>query len=133
MTTAHEQERIDPRDAALAAEIRADISRQRKKQAQIAVEIFGRPPQWLSRRLNGEVPLTPAEMLTLGDHLDVNVIKWLTAISPGPGTGTGSVTDEATSIGTGQYLLGNLAIVPDDIGTIKDISPRSGLLTLIAS
>lgn len=88
MTTAANSEGIDPRDLTIAAEIRAEIARQRLKMSKIAIENFGRPPQWLSRRLLGEVPLTPAEMLTLGDILCVDVVKWLIAAKGGPGGST---------------------------------------------
>src|SRR5664279_3644273 len=64
-------------DAAIAAEIRAEIGRQRSVQSVIALEAFGRPQQWLNRRLNGEVAFTAAEVLTIAEWLGVDAIDWI--------------------------------------------------------
>lgn len=114
MTTAPDYGGPDPRDVIIAAEIRAEIARQRIVQAKIAIEVFKRPPQWLSRRLSGEVPLTGSEILTLGDFLGVDVVTWLNATKRGP---------------TGEQVT--LACIPPMLELIRgngDTSPPTGSL-----
>jgi hypothetical protein len=78
---------VDPRDLAIAGEVRADIARLRLVQGRIAAEAFNKPQQWLNRRLNGEVAFTASELLTLGDYMDIDVVKWLSDSRGTPGTG----------------------------------------------
>ena len=90
MTAAHAHGGVDPLDAAIAAEIRADLARSFPKlnQGKIAAEAFGRGQQWLSRRLTAEVPFTPAELMRLGDYLGVDIVDWMNAAKHGPAPAT---------------------------------------------
>jgi transcriptional regulator with XRE-family HTH domain len=60
----------------VAAEVRAEMARQRKTQAHIA-QALGSSQAAVSRRLNGEVPFDVRELALIADSLDVPVETFL--------------------------------------------------------
>jgi len=85
---------IKARNARILAEARAEIARQRIQQSVIAEECFGKPQQWLGRRLTGASDMTPAELLMLADYLKVDIVPWLAAGRPEGGGSTVKVTHQ---------------------------------------
>lgn len=79
MTAMRKHKPTDPLDVAIADEIRGTIAIRRLDQATIASEVFQQPQQWLSRRLNGHVEFTGAEIKRLGDYLKQDINEWFAA------------------------------------------------------
>lgn len=65
-----------PLDATVAANVRAEVARQRLRQGALAVRL-GRAPSWLSRRLSGDVAFRLDELEAIADVLGVPVIDLL--------------------------------------------------------
>lgn len=59
-------------DQLVAGEIRAELARQRKSQAELASQLGVSRP-WLSRRLSGETPLSVGDVVVMADALGVPV------------------------------------------------------------
>lgn len=57
-------------DHLVAGEIRAELARQRRSQAELA-ELLGVSKPWLSRRLSGETPLAVADVVVMAEALGV--------------------------------------------------------------
>jgi transcriptional regulator with XRE-family HTH domain len=57
---------------AVAAEIRAELARQRRTQSALA-DRLGVSHAWVSRRLSGEVPLTIADVAQIAAGLGVEI------------------------------------------------------------
>ena len=57
-------------DQLVAGEIRAELARQRRPQAELA-ELLGVSKPWLSRRLSGETPLAIADVAVIAEALGV--------------------------------------------------------------
>lgn len=57
-------------DQLVAGEIRAELARQRRSQAELA-ELLGVSKPWLSRRLSGETPLSVADVAVIAEALQV--------------------------------------------------------------
>ena len=75
------------RDRAVAAEVRAEMARQKPNgitQELVARDVFGQGQQWLQRRLAGNPALSGAELVAIADYLKVDVVPWLAAGRPAP-------------------------------------------------
>lgn len=85
---------LKTRDRAIAAEVRAEMARQKPDgitQEHVAREVFSQDQQWLSRRLAGKPALSGAELVALADYLKVDVVPWLAAGRPSPIGGSPTV------------------------------------------
>jgi transcriptional regulator with XRE-family HTH domain len=63
-------------DLTVAAEIRAELGRQRISQADLARRLGVSRP-WVSRRLNGDTALTIGDIATIADNLGVPVTHFV--------------------------------------------------------
>lgn len=59
-------------DQLVAGEIRAELGRQRRTQAELADQLGVSRP-WLSRRLSGETPLAVGDVAAIADALGVSL------------------------------------------------------------
>jgi transcriptional regulator with XRE-family HTH domain len=62
----------DRADQLVAGEIRAELARQRKSQAELAGQLGVSRP-WLSRRLSGETPLSIGDVVVIAGTLGVSI------------------------------------------------------------
>lgn len=58
--------------AGVAAEIRAEMARQRRKQSDLAV-VLGISPSYLSKKLSGQSPLLASDVESLAIELGVSI------------------------------------------------------------
>lgn len=63
-------------DTLVAANVRAELARQRKSGRAVA-EALNLPASTLSRRLSGVVPFTVAELANLAEYLDVPLARFV--------------------------------------------------------
>lgn len=133
MTSARSRKEMDPRDLIICEAVAAEIEKQRRAtrrnrqplmtEGRVAVEAFGQPQQWLSRRVTGLIAFTPAELMTVGDYLGVNIIEWYDKAkggNPSPGESLQP---------TGEYPTLYVASHNDE--PVQTVRPR-GHLTLAA-
>jgi transcriptional regulator with XRE-family HTH domain len=66
-------------DLTVAAEIRAELGRQRISQADLARRLGVSRP-WVSRRLNGDTALTIGDIATIADNLGVPVTHFVAPV-----------------------------------------------------
>ncbi|MPY99040.1 MAG: helix-turn-helix domain-containing protein [Actinophytocola sp.] len=75
-------------DRLVAAEIRAQLARQRVTQTVLADQL-GVSRAWLSRRLSGDTPLSVGDVATIADTLGVPVSTFTTVVDEAGNSGAG--------------------------------------------
>jgi hypothetical protein len=81
-------------DELIAAEVRAEMARQRITQKQMARDVFGTYPQFVHARVTGQVPFGAWELVRVADYLEVDVVVFLNAPkrqNPGPTISPGNI------------------------------------------
>jgi len=66
-------------DQLIAAEVRAEMARQRTSQTQLARDVFHTYPMFVHARVTGQVPFTAWQLLQVADYLHVDVCQFLAA------------------------------------------------------
>ena len=66
-------------DELIAAEVRAELARQRISQKQLAFDVFGTYPQFVHARVTGKVPFGAWELVRVANYLRVDVVQFLNA------------------------------------------------------
>ena len=66
-------------DELIAAEVRAEMARQRITQTQLAREVFSSYPQFIQARVSGRVPFGAWDLVRVADYLGVDVVQFLNA------------------------------------------------------
>lgn len=79
---------VDEHEQRVAAEVRAEIARQRITEDQLAV-VFAQHQTWVSRRKTGKVPWSAGQLVVLADYMGVPVEQFFRA-GPGSGPATSS-------------------------------------------
>lgn len=70
-------------DQLVAGEIRAELARQRRSQAELATQLGVSRP-WLSRRLSGETPLSVGDIANIADALGVALSDLMAPVDQRP-------------------------------------------------
>jgi hypothetical protein len=110
-------------DQLIAAEVRAEMARQRVSQTKLAREVFQAYPQFIQARCSGAVPFTAVELLKVADYLDVDVVQFLSATHKKPPSGGDRLAPVTTSSGWSRA---------DQIKTIQELSHSATALGLAA-
>jgi hypothetical protein len=84
MTRAKGGDRRWTPDELIAAEVRAEMARQKVTQTKMAREAFGSYPQFLQARCAGVVPFSAWELMKVADYLRVDVVQFLDAAKHTP-------------------------------------------------
>lgn len=77
---------------ALAAELRAELARQRKQQSEL-LRAFGWEKNWLSKRMNGQVDWSQGDFMNLCDYLGIDKSVIETAAKKAALRGDGPLED----------------------------------------
>ncbi|MWV50098.1 hypothetical protein GRS96_12545 [Rathayibacter sp. VKM Ac-2803] len=81
MTTSQIQPSLDV-NMMVANNVRAELSRERWTGRKAAVAL-GLTPTYVSRRLSGETPMTPADLVMFSDFLSIPVGRFFAPAKPG--------------------------------------------------
>lgn len=87
-------------DELIAAEVRAEMARQRVTQTELAREVFDTYAQFIQARVSGRVPFGAWELVRVADYLGVDVVKFLSAPKRRPPGDTPGNGDDLAATGS---------------------------------